>query len=138
VPYGEDRHENLAPPSRSGLPKLEGALREHSEHLVECGYVEVASQSGCDIAYGRVGREVVFSSQRLDFLRHDGTVFERAFGFVDIQVGQEERTNTDRQYTQEANRFVNFKAAAKTLEPPLDHRVGLIGRGQPRRVTGIR
>lgn len=53
---------------------------ERSENAVKCDFVEVASQSGCDIAYGRFGSKVVHSPQRLDFLRHDGTVFELAFG----------------------------------------------------------
>ncbi len=74
-------------------------MRERSEDLVKCSLVEVASQSGCDIAYGRVWSEVVFSPQRSDFLRHDDTAFERAFGLVDIPVGHEERTHPDRQYT---------------------------------------
>jgi len=113
-------------------------MRERSEDPVKCGCVEVASQSGGDIAYGRFGSEVVFRPQRSDFLRHDGTVFERAFGLVDIPVGHEQRTHPDRQYAQEANRFVNVKAAAKNPKNPLDHRVGLIGRCQTCGVSGVR
>ena len=116
--------------SISWLPKLRCTLRKRREYSVECGLVEIASQCRCDISYGRFGREIVFRSQPLNFLCHDGTVFERAFGLLDIPVRREKRTRSYWQYTHEANRFLNFKSAAKNLENPLHHCVSLIGRCQ--------
>ena len=68
----------------------------------------------------------MFRAQRLDILCHNRTVFERVFGFVGVPVGNEKRTRPYWQYTHEANRFFNFKSAAKDLENSLHHCVSLI------------
>src|SRR5215469_11586959 len=102
-------------------PKLRCTLRKRSEHSVECGLVDMASQCECDIAYSRFRREVVFRSQPLNFLCHDGTVFERAFGLLDIPFRREKRTCSYGQYIHEANCLFNFKSSAKNLENPLHH-----------------
>jgi hypothetical protein len=74
---------------RSWLSELRCILMKRSEHSVACGLVDIKSQCDCDIAYGRFRREVVFRSQPLNYLCHNGLVFERAFGLLDIPFRRE-------------------------------------------------
>jgi hypothetical protein len=100
----------------SGPPKVPGCVREGSEHPLQRSFVNIASQSSCDIPYGGFRREVVLGSHRLHFFRHHGTIFEWPPGFVHIPVRHKQSARPNWEYAQEPDCLFQSKAATKRLE----------------------